>query len=273
MPIFPKYKAALLIAAIAIGLPIAAHAHRSWMLPSATVLSGNDPWVTVDAAVSNDLFYFEHFPLQLDGLVVFTPDGKPGKAENQSTGRYRSTFDVKLDQPGTWRFSVLNGGIFASYKENGQTKRWRGTPENFAKEVPADAQDLNVMESAGRIDVFVTAGKPSTDVLKPTGKGLEMVPITHPNDLYVNSTAKFKMLMDGKPVASQKIEIVRGGIRYRDKLEDFEAVTDAEGIFSVTWKQPGMYWMEANTRDKNTSIPQAKERRARYIVTLEVLPE
>ncbi len=28
------------------------------MMPSSTVLSGDDVWVTVDAAVSNDLFYF-----------------------------------------------------------------------------------------------------------------------------------------------------------------------------------------------------------------------
>ena len=42
-----------LVLALCIGLPIsAAQAHRSWMLPSATVLSGDDVWVTVDAAVS-----------------------------------------------------------------------------------------------------------------------------------------------------------------------------------------------------------------------------
>ena len=49
-----------------------AQAHRQWMLPSATSLSGTESWVTVDAAISNDLFYFEHHPLQLDNLVVTT---------------------------------------------------------------------------------------------------------------------------------------------------------------------------------------------------------
>lgn len=46
-------------AALVLSLPIAAQAHRAWLLPSATVLSGKDVWVTVDAAVSNDLFFFE----------------------------------------------------------------------------------------------------------------------------------------------------------------------------------------------------------------------
>jgi hypothetical protein len=37
-------------------LAVPAQAHRAWLLPSATVLSGTDAWVTVDAAISNDLF-------------------------------------------------------------------------------------------------------------------------------------------------------------------------------------------------------------------------
>ena len=55
--------------------PVAANAHRQWLLPSATVLSGNDPWITVDAAVSNDLFYFDHMPMRLDAIAVIAPAG------------------------------------------------------------------------------------------------------------------------------------------------------------------------------------------------------
>src|SRR5690606_38555813 len=71
---------------------VPASAHRQWMLPSATVLSGDDVWVTVDAAISNDLFYFEHHPLRLDSVKAWAPDGSEAPIENQATGRYRSTF-------------------------------------------------------------------------------------------------------------------------------------------------------------------------------------
>ena len=70
----------------------------------------------------------------------------------------------------------------ATYKDKaGQPKRWRGTPDKFAAEVPADAQDLKVTQSAGRVETYVTVGKPSA--VKASGKGLELVPVTHPNDL------------------------------------------------------------------------------------------
>lgn len=259
-------------AALVLSLPMAAEAHRAWLLPSATVLSGKDVWVTVDAAVSNDLFFFEHQPMRLDGLAVMAPDGTPAKAENQATGRYRSTFDVKLEQAGTYKLAVVNAGLFASWKENGQNRRWRGTSARFAAEVPKDAQDLRVTQSQGRMEVFVTSGKPTDTVLKPTGEGLELAPVTHPNDLAVGNEARFRFLLDGKPAAGLKVTVIRGGIRYRDNLEELTLTTAEDGGFAVTWKEPGMYWIEANVRDDKASIKEAKERRAGYSTTLEVLP-
>jgi len=272
-PVRNRISIRLAVLALAALAPLAAHAHRQWLLPSATVLSEKDAWVTVDAAVSNDLFYFEHVPMRLDNLAITGPDGKPVQAENASTGKYRSTFDVHLTQPGTYRLAVVNQGVFASWKENGQTKRWRGAANALAANVPANAQDLQVSEQAGRVESYVTNGRPSKQVLTTTGKGLELAPITHPNDLIVGEAASFRLLLDGKPFANQKVAVVPGGIRYRDRLNEIEATTDADGKFSVKYPAAGMYWMEAETRDDKTSIKEAKARRASYAVTVEVLPQ
>ncbi len=270
---FRSLSARVAVLALAALAPLAAHAHRQWLLPSATVLSGNDPWVTVDAAVSNDLFYFEHVPMRLDNLVVTAPDGKPVKAENAATGRYRSTFDVPLKQAGTYRVAVVSQGLFASYKENGQAKRWRGSAEAFAKEVPANAQDLQVTQAESRIETFVTAGKPGGKGLAMTGRGLELAPVTHPNDLVAGDAASFRLLLDGKPAANLKVSVVPGGIRYRDQLQEIAVTTDADGKFSVKWPAPGMYWMEAEVRDDKATLSPAKSRRAVYAATVEVLPQ
>ena len=118
--------AKLAIATLAALLPLTGHAHKTWLLPSATV-STVDQWITVDAAVSNDLFYFNHVPLRLDALAITAPDGSKASPENASTGKYRSTFDVHLTQNGTYKLAVVNQGLFASYEEKGAPKRWRGT--------------------------------------------------------------------------------------------------------------------------------------------------
>jgi uncharacterized GH25 family protein len=253
-------------------LPVAGHAHKAWLLPSATV-STVDQWITVDGAVSNDLFYFNHVPLRVDALTITAPDGSKIQPQNSATGKYRTTFDVHLQKNGTYRIAIANAGLNASYEENGQMKRWRGSAAEFAKAVPANAQKLRVSESASRIETFVTAGKPTTDALKLTNVGLELAPVTHPNDLYAGDEATFALMLDGKPATNLPVTIVAGGTRYRDAQEEIEVKTDAQGKFSVTWPAPGMYWLETEFQDDKTSIPQATQRRVSYVATFEVLPQ
>lgn len=258
---------------LALAVPFTAQAHKAWLRPSQTVISGNAPWITVDAAVSNDLFYFNHVPLRIDGLVITAPDGSSQQPQNPATGKYRSVFDVELTQTGTWRIANVGGGLNASWKENGESKRWRGNAADFATQVPKDAAELTVSQSASRVETFVTNGNPNDTALKLTGQGLEMQPITHPNDLFAGEEAKFRLLVDGKPAADIEIEVVRGETRYRNAQDEIKLKTDANGEFNVTWPEAGMYWLEAGATDNKTSLPQAKQRRLSYVATLEVLPQ
>ena len=168
---------------------------------------------------------------------------------------------------------MANAGLSGSWEENGKPKRWRGTPASFATEVPKDAKNLQVAQSVMRVETFVTNGKPTADALKPSGEGIELVPVTHPNDLFAGEAATFKLVVDGKPAAGLEVEIIRGGTRYRDAQDEIKATTGADGSFSVTWPKAGMYWLETGTKDTKVSVPQAKERRLSYVATLEVLPQ
>lgn len=264
-------KLALIAAAVSLLAP-PAQAHRPWLLPSATVLSGSDLWVTVDGAISNDLFYFEHNPLPLDNLTIEGPDGKAVAPENLTKGHFRNTFDFKLAQPGTYKMILTNQDLFASYKLDGENKRWRGKSDELAKAIPAKATDVKVTENRSRIESFVTSGKPSVDTLKPTGVGLEMIPVTHPNSLMVGEKATFRLVMDGQPATGVAVEIVPGGIRYRDTLNESKATTDETGTFSITFPDPGFYWMKASVQDDKSKIKDA-QRRSTYIATVEVLPQ
>ncbi|MFC6838944.1 DUF4198 domain-containing protein [Xanthomonas theicola] len=263
----------VLALAAAAALPFSALAHKAWLQPSQTVIADERPWITVDAAVSNDLFYFNHVPLRLDNLTITAPDGSAVRPQNPATGKYRSVFDVELAQTGTYRLALVNDGLFANWNENGQRKRWRGNAASFASEVPRDAKDLQVAQSLGRVEAFVSNGAPSQATLKPSGKGLELVPVTHPNDLFAGEKATFKLQIDGKPAAGLEVEIVRGGTRYRNAQDELKVTTDAQGSFSVTWPEAGMYWLETTSEDARTSLPQARQRRLSYVATLEVLPQ
>jgi uncharacterized GH25 family protein len=257
----------------ALVVPLAAQAHKMWMVPSATVISGEDAWVTVDAAISNDLYYPDHFPAQLDQLVVVAPDGSTVKPENASTGKYRSTFDLPVPQKGTYRLALVNQGVFANYEVDGQKKRWRGKAEDVKTAIPASAKNVQVSEMASRVETFVTQGSPSDGALKPTNKGLELVPVTQPNDLMAGEKATFQLLVDGKAAANLKVVAINGATRYRNAQDEMTTTTDKDGKFSFTWPSAGMYWVNASTEDTMTSVKEAKQRRLAYTATLEVLPQ
>jgi uncharacterized GH25 family protein len=261
------------VALAALGFATSAQAHKAWLQPSQTVFSDKGAWLTVDAAVSNDLFYFNHVPLPLERLRITAPDGSTVQAQNASTGKLRSVFDVELAQEGTYKIAMVNEGMFASYKLGGETKRWRGKAEDFKAGIPAGATEVSASESLGRVETFATVGSPTTTVFKTSGKGIELVPVTHPNDLFAGEKATFQLLVDGKPTAGLKIEVVPGATRYRDQQNDIQLTSGTDGKFELTWPQAGMYWLETASEDAKTTLPDAKQRRLSYVAVFEVLAQ
>ena len=265
-----KKSLAILAALAVLAIPAAAQADRAWMLPSSTSLSGDEEWITIDAGMSDNLFVADHAAMRLDNLVITAPDGSTVPPENMTRGRYRSTFDVHLTQPGTWKIANVTSGMNVRYVLNGVEGRWRGPASDFPTAIPAGAADVQATFNAHRIETFVTLGAPTDTVFVPTGAGLELVPVTHPGDLAAGETAQFKLLKDGQPAAGLTVTIGRGGARYRDALEDMTAVTDGDGVVSVTWPEAGMYWLNAVLRSEAAGSTPATV--AQYSGVVEVLP-
>jgi len=263
-----------IVLALALLMPLSAQAHKQWLAPSKTVLNVGQ-WVTFDAGVSTEPFVRDHNAMRVENLVIIAPDGSTVAPENSASGKLRSTFDLQLQQAGTYKVAVANSSIGVTWDDNGQNKSWppRGTPftpEGFAQEVPKKAKDLKVTQSQSRLETYVTAGKPNDSALKPTGKGLELVPVTGFNDLYTGETATFQFLLDGKPAADVEVEIVADGTRYRNAVGEIVVKTGKDGKFSVNWSQPGLHWLSASVSDEKGEKP-AKFRRASFTGIFEVL--
>ncbi|QAY77948.1 DUF4198 domain-containing protein [Sphingosinicella sp. BN140058] len=298
----------LIVAALLLGAAPAA-AHNMWIKPSAATVSGEDGWVSFDAAASTDVFIADHQPLRIEQVKAFAPDGSETRIENGITGRYRSTFDLHLTRPGTWRVAIENAGVQGSYKLGGEDYRVGGRPPggpggmrppgapgaasaggpaakppgqsgrpganakfvpggpDFA--LPAGATDVKLTQIANRNEVFVTLGEPSE--IKPTGKGLEMVPLTHPADLVADEPGRFRFLVEGKPAANLEVRLIPDGKRYRNAQGEIVAKTDAAGEVSVTWPAAGLYWMNATFQDGTSTVANVSGRRFNYVTTLEVM--
>ncbi|WP_231993172.1 DUF4198 domain-containing protein [Mitsuaria sp. 7] len=263
--------------AVAALLPLTAHAHMTWLLPNKAAFDGKEPVASFDAAVSEDLFNFER-ALKLETLRVTAPDGKTAEAENRSTARHRESFDVKLTQDGTWRVSNVSQSLMGSYKQGGETKRFRGTRESFAKDVPADAEVTALTVMSNRQQTFVSREEAGKVDFKPEGDGLELLPLGPVTDLSHGDKTKFRLVLDGKPAADVQLKLIREGNRYRYKFGEVELKTDAKGEFTVEWTEAGRYFIGASTgpaRGPNapTGTREAPVQRASVSATFEVLPK
>jgi len=267
-------KPSLMAAGIAVGLatlvPSAAEAHRRWLLPSMTTYSGESAIASVDAAASNELFLFEHRPMRLDELVITGPDGQPVKPEIIGTGELRSVFDVPLTKQGTYRIAVAGSGMMGTYEINGERRRFRGG----ANQLPEGATNVRMSENSSRTETFVTLGAPNDTALKPTGSGLEMIPVTHPNDLIAGEPAQMRFLLDGQPAANLEVEFVEGGTRYRDNPGIQTLTTDADGMLTLTASEAGMYYLETSQGGGRPDEGESDgpSRRASYTAVLEFMP-
>jgi uncharacterized GH25 family protein len=127
------------------------------------------------------------------------------------------------------------------------------------------------VQSSRRVETYVTLGAPSSKVFTPENVGLELVPVTHPNDLFATETATFKLFIDGEPAVGAEVEVVRGGMRYRNDQETIKVTSDKNGQIEITWPQAGMYFVEIGYEDDKAQKP-ATSRNGSYSGTFEVLP-
>lgn len=259
-------------------LSLNAAAHRPWLLPQQTNLEGKESWVTVDGAISEGLFDIDHLALKMETATVTDPDGATAPVPAPLMGRQRSSVDLKLTKSGTYKVAMVTKAVMGSYKDAaGETKRFRGSEEDFAKNVPAGANGLRTVRTHARLETFVTLNRASTTALKPSNSGLEMVPVTHPTEMRAGEKATWRFQLDGKPLPNFAFSFTPAGVRYRGVLGEVRLTTDAKGEASIQLPAAGMYWLHAGypvTSEKG--MPEdgpADSRRYSYAATLEILPE
>jgi hypothetical protein len=254
---FVKQFALQFTVAIALaGIACAAQAHRPWMVPNTTLVeTDREAWVTIDGAVSEGMFVADHMPLRMEGLTVTDPDGVTAPAPAATVGKFRSSVDLRLPKNGTYRITLAT------------TREVRGT----------------VIHQ--RQDTFVTANTPSAGALKPLGAGLELVPVTHPNELRAGEQATFRFMLNGQPLPNFAFSLVPGGVKYRGTLNEVRLSTDAKGQATFTLPAPNMYWLSAKyPANEPANAPANAPRgpgaegpagatRYSYSATLEILPE
>lgn len=257
-----------------------AFAHTPYLKP--TTFAPDRGFVTVEAALAETGFFVPDFPIRQAGDYWATGEnGQPVKQPAVTVLKAFAAVEVDLPAPGTYRISTGEragrsskwakiDGAWKMVRPAGAPARGGDGPSRSVAEadLPAGAETMT-STSYMRADTYVTRGAPSKGALKPTGQGLEVEPITHPNEAFAGEAFRFRLLNNGQPL-THDFAIARGGDAYAEKRFAYSGKTDAKGEASVTFKDPGAYVIEIHYPVRTEGNPNPVARSAIYTLTFEV---
>jgi len=217
---------------------LTAHAHMPYLLPSSFDVQPKD-MIGVDAGFT-EKFFISDVAFGETAFTIVTPTGERMPFSDIRQFKQRTVAEQKLpDEKGTYRLSTgpRLGAIFRTWERNGKTETARD-PQQI---MPADARLLSHYQSLSISEAYVTAGKPSSKALTPLGKGLEIVAVSHPGDLFVNEKFDFVVHYDGKPLPQQKVSIYRSPMDLASQSTVQQLSTDADGRIALPLTKSGIY--------------------------------
>lgn len=246
----------------------AASAHTPYLVPS-DFAPQPGATIALDASFA-ETFFVPDTAFDDSRFEVIGPDGKSLSPDKVQLFKLRTVVEHTLPQThGTYRFSTgpRYGARFLTWEIDGKRESSREPDAS----VPAGAKVVSDFQSLTRAETYVTIGEPSRGALAPTGKGLEFLPVDHPDDLFVGERFRFVVQYDGKPLADQPVEITEGVWTSDRKPQVIELKTDARGQASFELRQAGTWLALSRYQTKAPAGSKAAELSNSTTLTFRVL--
>ena len=221
---------------LALCMPLA-NAHTPFLVSTSSE-PVHEGWVSLDAGFA-EIFFQSEVAFDKGHFQVLTPKGEwvaPARLEHFTT---RSLVEYQTKDEGTYRFTtgVRKAAIFRMYEVNGERKFTRDPKEVL----PKGHKLLDHYQSVTLAETYVTLKAPSQAALKPYNQGLEVVPVTHPTDIYAGEAFTFRVLLDGTPLADTEVSVFTGYDGNEHETATLTAKTDKDGKAEFKLDKTGVY--------------------------------
>lgn len=243
----------------------ATHAHTPYLAPGSfePVI---DNYVTLDASFAERFFIPE---AAFSGSIyrVTTPLGTTKSPDNVTQLKTRMVVEHQLSDKGTYKFTTGSrlGRVFKSYELDGK----RHGMKDPTAALPKGAKLLNHFQSITTAETYVSRGAPSNKAIKRRNHGLEIYPVTHPNEVYAGEDFTFQVFFEGQALSDQKLDIFHAEGAFSKKDAAYQVTTNAKGEASFNPKDAGLYLMRARHRAKAPKGSPAPEYSHTYTLVLE----
>lgn len=212
-----------------------ARADTSYLRPN-LFITANADLVTVQSSFTED-FANPAVAVKSDAWTVIGPDGASSAFSAKQEFTQVTILEAATPNAGTYRLSTGErlGRVGPQILVDGV---WQ--PFAPGREIPAGAQTRQ-SQTATVADVYVTRGAPTRAPVEARVGALELKPVTHPNDVYLDTGFDFRVLLNGKPVANQLVEVWREGGAYEEPVWRKQVQSAADGSIKLSFDRPGVY--------------------------------
>ncbi|HBK46016.1 MAG TPA: DUF4198 domain-containing protein [Xanthomonadaceae bacterium] len=260
----------LLAAALFGTVVVAASAHTPYLAPSDFAPRGGQT-IALDASFA-ETFLVPEAAFDDSRFSVTGPDGATTALSRVEVMKTRTVAEHTLPAAkGTYRFSTgpRLGALFRTWEIGGKQESSR----DAAVKIPAGAKVISDFQSLTLAETYVSVGAPDRVALQPRGQGLELVPVTHPSDLYAGESFEFLVQYDGKPLAGQKVEVTEAVWTSDRTPQVHTLVTDAQGRALMKLQRAGTWVALTRHRTAAPAGAPVAEYSNSYTLTFRVLEQ
>ncbi len=235
---------------------------------SAGTACAHDFWVNAsgpkEGFVAAEIGYGHDFPkpepipadrTQLfEGLSLATPGGVVALGRAGENYAYEGKADLK-------KGSFIVSGVY-------RPTFWSNGPDGWAQKNRTQRPDATYCEEVtmfAKTILDVDGSREADFISKPVGHRLEIVPMVNPANVKPGEKFPVKVLFEGKPVKTAKVEAVFGGFSNKE-YKAFTGRTDLDGVVEIIPLKAGYWFAEAEY-----SFPHPEKEKADKVLLLATL--
>jgi uncharacterized GH25 family protein len=245
-----KVQPAFLFAVIAVAATAdRAAAHQKWLWPNVFFVEKGPAWVSVDVTWGDQPFTAGE-GVGEQAIVVVGPDGARSAATG-FVGKTKSTAEVELTAPGTYRFESVDAPAYWTQIDADGKEQWIKKPKSQVTGSKITRADLYYSEAVA----YVTVGSPSE--LPAAGKDdpLEITLKTHPARITAGEPAELAVVSYGKPVGKARVNVFGPTTAGHDPEQSVDC--DERGVATVRLAKGGRHLLTCDLERAVTDDPRA----------------
>ncbi|MFL3656697.1 MAG: DUF4198 domain-containing protein [Opitutales bacterium] len=246
-------------------------AHTSYVLPNVFSTSKGERMTAVASFTEN--FFVPDFKVESDDFHLILPSGDKADYGNIAIFDQLTVLESALNEDGTYRFST-GDRLGRKFKMMFVDGAWDYVGSSMGEDAKSDPIPEGVKVADFQTQTvaiaYVTKGAPTQPALEQKGSGLEILPVTHPSEVYVEEPFEFILTFNGKPMNGHEISIFRQGASYEEPKYKLKVMSKRKGKISVVFDEPGVYVAMTRHQDRAPEGSETPYRSYTISLTFEV---